>query len=150
MLISNYVLIILLWGFWNFYNYISNFIPNQITSCFCCFLNFSFWSSFKCTRCRLFSMIIYLFIFNLFIIDKFISITTRIAFHKQQDLSQTPGAVNKIVECWYCWHQTFETKSPFVVLIKINPKQKRKKKKRNLKKQPMQPTDNWHYIIMNW
>ena len=27
--------------------------------------------------------IYYLFIFNLFIVDKFISITTRIAFHKQ-------------------------------------------------------------------
>ena len=44
---------------------------------------------------------IYLFIFNLFIVNKFVSITKRIAFHKQQDLSQTPGAVNKIAECWY-------------------------------------------------
>ena len=41
------------------------------------------------------------FIFNLFIVDKSISIATRIAFHKQQDLSQTPGAVNKIAKCWY-------------------------------------------------
>ena len=41
------------------------------------------------------------FIFNLFIVDKFISITTRIAFHKQQDLSQTPSGVNKIAVCWY-------------------------------------------------
>ena len=44
---------------------------------------------------------IYLFILNLFIVDKFISVTTRIAFRKQQGLSQTPGAVNKITECWY-------------------------------------------------
>ena len=29
-------------------NFISNFITNQITSCFCDFLNSSFWSSFKC------------------------------------------------------------------------------------------------------
>ena len=45
--------------------------------------------------------LIYLFIFNLSIVNKFVSITKRIAFHKQQDLSQTPGAVNKIAECWY-------------------------------------------------
>ena len=38
----------LLWIFWNFFIYISNFITNQITSCFCCFLNRSFWKSFKC------------------------------------------------------------------------------------------------------
>ena len=44
---------------------------------------------------------IYLFIFNLFIVDKFISVTTRMAFRKQQGLSQTPGAVNKIAGCWY-------------------------------------------------
>ena len=43
---------------------------------------------------------IYLFIFNLFFVDNFISVTTRIAFHKQQGLSQTPGAINKITECW--------------------------------------------------
>ena len=88
---------------------------------------------------------IYLFIFNLFIVDKFISVTTRIAFRKQQGLSQTPGAVNKITECWYRWYKIFETKSPFAVLIKVNPKQTK-----NKKKHPMQPTDNWHYIIMNW
>ena len=73
-------------------------------------------------------LLIYLFIFNLFIVDKFISVTTRIAFRKQQGLSQIPGAVNKITECWYRWYEIFETKSPFVVLIKVNPKQKRKKK----------------------
>ena len=88
----------------------------------------------------------YLFIFNLFIIEKFISITTRIAFHKQQDLSQIRGVVNKIAKCWYRWYQTFETKSPFVVLVKVNPKQEKKGEK----KHPMQPSDNWHYIIMNW
>ena len=48
--------------------------------------------------------------------------TIRLAFHKQQDLSQTSGVVNKIVECWYRWHQTFETEFQFVVLIKANQK----------------------------
>ena len=43
---------------------------------------------------------IYLFYFQ-FIVDKFISITARIVFHKQQDLSQTPSGVNKIAVCWY-------------------------------------------------
>ena len=33
-----------------------NFITNRITSCFYGFLNYSFWSSFKCVCCRLFSM----------------------------------------------------------------------------------------------
>ena len=43
--------------FWDFCNFISDFINNQITSCFCCFLNHSFWSSFECICCRLLSMI---------------------------------------------------------------------------------------------
>ena len=51
--------------------------------------------------CYMPPLFVYLFIFNLFIVDKFISVTTRIAFHKQQDLSQTPGAVKKFAECWY-------------------------------------------------
>ena len=55
--IYNCFWIILLWIFRNLRNYISNFITNQITSCFCCFLNDSFWRSFKCIYCRLFSMI---------------------------------------------------------------------------------------------
>ena len=75
-------------------------------------------------------LFIYLLIFNLFIVEKFISITTRIAFYKQQELSQTLGAINKIAECWYHWYQTFEIKSPFIVLTKVNPKQKRKKKEK--------------------
>ena len=37
--------------------FISNFIVNQITSCSCCFLNCSFWSSFYCICCRFFSTI---------------------------------------------------------------------------------------------
>ena len=68
------------------------------------------------------------FIFNLFIVDKFILVTTRIAFHKEQGLSKTPGAVNKITECWYCWYKIFETKSPLAVLIKVNLKQNKTKK----------------------
>ena len=50
----NYFLVIF---FKNFCNSISNFITNQITSCFFCFLNDSFWRTFKCICCRLFSMI---------------------------------------------------------------------------------------------
>ena len=38
-----------------------------------------------------------LFVFNLFIVDYFHR-NLQIAFHKQQDLSQTPSAVNKIAE----------------------------------------------------
>ena len=47
------------WGhFWNTFCLISNNITNQITSCFCCFLIFSFWSSlFWSIRCRFFSTI---------------------------------------------------------------------------------------------
>ena len=39
MLIYNCSWIILLLTFWKFYNFISNFITNQITSCSCCFWN---------------------------------------------------------------------------------------------------------------
>ena len=44
-------------GFWNFCDFISNSVTNQITGYFCAFLNCSFWSSFKCTCSRLFSSI---------------------------------------------------------------------------------------------
>ena len=43
----------------------------------------------------------YLLIFNLLIVEKFFSVTTTITVCKQQGLSRTPGAVNKITECWY-------------------------------------------------
>ena len=46
--------------------------------------------------------------------------TIRLAFHKQQGLSQTSGAINNIVECCYRRHQIFETEPQFVVLIKVN------------------------------
>ena len=46
-----------LWISWNFCNFICNCITNKITSCFYCFLNYSFWSSFKCICYILFSMI---------------------------------------------------------------------------------------------
>ena len=85
-----------------------------------------------------------LFIFNFFNVDKFISITTRIAFHKQQDQSQTPRSVNKIAECWYPWYQTFETKSLFVVLIKVNPKLKKQQKKQTNKKKH---ATNWQLTL---
>ena len=37
--------------------FISSFVTNQITSCFCCFSNCFFGSSFYCIRCRFFSTI---------------------------------------------------------------------------------------------
>ena len=66
----------------------------------------------------------------------------RLAFHKQQGLYQTSGAISNIVEGWYCWYQTFETESQFVVLIKVNINQNRNAK--------MHPTDKWHYIKVIW
>ena len=42
---------------WGFHNFISHFVNNEITSCLCSFLNCSFWNSFKCICCRLFSII---------------------------------------------------------------------------------------------
>ena len=41
--------------FWKTCYFISNFITNQITSFFCCFLNSSFWCSFYSICCRFFS-----------------------------------------------------------------------------------------------
>ena len=89
-------------------------------------------------------LMIYLFIFNFFNVDIFISITTRIAFHEQQGQSQTPGSVNKIAECWYPWYQTFETKSLFVVLIKVDPKLKKQQKKQTNKKKH---ATNWQLTL---
>ena len=45
----------ILWLFFD--NFINDFITNQIISCFCCFFNCSFWSSFKCICGWLFSII---------------------------------------------------------------------------------------------
>ena len=56
-LICNCFWIILLQSFWDFPNFICDFIANEFTSCFCWFLNSSFWRSFKCICSRLFSMI---------------------------------------------------------------------------------------------
>ena len=53
----NRILTLLWWNSRDYCNFISNFITNQITSCFCCFLNYIFWSSLKCNCCRLISMI---------------------------------------------------------------------------------------------
>ena len=49
--------IILMWSFWEFCDFISNFIINQITSFLCCFLNSSFWTNFKGICGKLFSII---------------------------------------------------------------------------------------------
>ena len=48
---------ILCWPFLYFCNFISSFIASKFTSCFFNFLNYSFWSSFKCISGRFFSMI---------------------------------------------------------------------------------------------
>ena len=48
---------ILQWTSWDICNSIRNIFTNQITSFFCCFSNYFFWSSFKCICSRLFSMI---------------------------------------------------------------------------------------------
>ena len=71
---------------------ISSFITNQITNYFCFFLNYYFWSSFKCICCRLLSMIktflavlltqVFIYVFN----DIFVHILRKrlksIAFYK--------------------------------------------------------------------
>ena len=55
--IFNCFWMILLRIFWNTCDFISNFITNQITSCVCCFLSYSFRSSFNYFCYILFSMI---------------------------------------------------------------------------------------------
>ena len=58
LLFIYYCLEIILWSSsWNFCNSISNFISNYIISFFCCFLNHSFWRSFKWICSKFFSMI---------------------------------------------------------------------------------------------
>ena len=54
-----FCLLISLWIFlwWVFCDFINNFITNQNTSCFCCFLNYFFWNGFKCICSRSFCMI---------------------------------------------------------------------------------------------
>ena len=69
----------------------------------------------------------------------------RLAFHKQQGLSQTSGAINDIAECCYRWHQIFETEPQFVMLIKVNTNQNR-----NAKIRHMHPPGKWHYTKMIW
>ena len=71
-------------------------------------------SSSKCSQLK--SLFIYLFIYLLYF--RFIyrwqilfHLTIRLAFYKQQGLSQTSGAINNIAECCYPWHQIFETTS---------------------------------------
>ena len=64
----------------------------------------------------------------------------RLAFHKQQGLSQTSGEINNIVECFYRWHQIFETKPQFEVLINVNTNQNRNDKIR-------QYAPNWQMTL---
>ena len=68
--------------------------------------------------------------------------TIRLAFHKQQGLSQTSGAINNIVECCYRWHQIFETEPQSVVLIKVNTNQNRNANIR-------QYAPNWQMILFH-
>ena len=53
ILLCNCLWIILLWILWNF----CDFISYQISSCFCYFLNYHFWTSCKSICSRFFSMI---------------------------------------------------------------------------------------------
>ena len=48
ILICNRLWTIFLCSLWSFPSFSRNFITKQIASCFCCFLNWSFWSSLKC------------------------------------------------------------------------------------------------------
>ena len=57
MLICKCFSITLLKIFWNQSNFTIRFVTNEISSCFYCFLNCSFLSSFKCICCSLFSVI---------------------------------------------------------------------------------------------
>ena len=72
------------------------------------FRNSIFTEHLQVTALYLFNLLfiylfVRLFIFNLFIVDKFyFNFAIRLPFHKQQNLTQTPGAVNNIAECWYC------------------------------------------------
>ena len=45
------------WNSWDFCNFVSDFITNQITSWFGGVLNFPFWNSFKWIYCGVFSII---------------------------------------------------------------------------------------------
>ena len=65
ILIYNFFWSLLQWTYWDLRNLISNFITNQITSCFYCFLNFSLWHSFKCICSGLFCMIKNFFLLHL-------------------------------------------------------------------------------------
>ena len=69
ILIFNCLWIILLWIFWDFWNFISDSITNQFTSCFYCFLSYCFWRSFKCICIRFISTI-----------NKFLAIFTTCVF----------------------------------------------------------------------
>ena len=71
--------------------------------------------------CRSTVVTIYLFIYFQFIYrwQVLFQLTIGLAFRKQQGLSQTSGAINNIAECWYRWHQTFETESQFVQRLKL-------------------------------
>ena len=75
VLICKCLWIILLSVFWNPPSFIANFIANQITSWFSCFLNCSFWKSFKWIRSRFFSKITkFLAIFTTYVFLIFLSI----------------------------------------------------------------------------
>ena len=76
-----------------------------------------------------FYLFIYLFSIYLSLTNLF-QLTIRLAFQKQEGLSQTSIVINNITECWYGWHQTLETESQFVVLIKVNINQNKNAKRR--------------------
>ena len=59
--------------------------------------------------------LVYLFVYLQFIYrwQILFQFTIRLAFHKQQGLAQTSGAISNIAECLNRWHQTFETESQY-------------------------------------
>ena len=63
----------------------SNFIANQITSCFCCFLNCSFRGSSKCISSRMFGMIkTFLTVFTVYVFTDILIIVFAHIFSNRQ------------------------------------------------------------------
>lgn len=54
--------------------------------------------------CQMNPFIYFQFLYNWQILFQF---AIKLAFHKQQVLSQNSGTVNNIAECWCRWHQIF-------------------------------------------
>ena len=120
MLICNCFWIISLWIFWNPRNFISNLITNQITSCFCCFLNDSLRKGFKYVCCKLFSVIkgfldvfttqVFTYIFSNIFNHIFSKRQKSIAFHKY-----SISRLNLIAHYFLCFRLLLMTKVMFIL-----------------------------------